>query len=119
MEGMQKECLPTTNNLKLKHVEVEDQCCFCKSSKVDDPYALFYCPQIQREWNKQLPLLQNIEDCRPIMDIAMLVREKGQESGIASFFLVASGFWYRRIKMIHNRIHIAPKSELCCFYADD
>lgn len=75
----------------------------------DIPHELFFCHTIREYWDKYLSSVKGIDNLLNFIDVALIVKEKGNIEGLATFFLMAWGFWFRRNRMVHKKIYVYPR----------
>lgn len=81
--------LPTFKNLKIKHVEVEDECLFYKNPRENLLCALVTCPTIRPWWLLYLPNIQFQH--QTFIDLALYIQQSGNHDDLAHFFSIAWG----------------------------
>lgn len=59
-------------------------------------HALFYCPSVIDYWSQQVPSLIYAIRVYSFPDLASWVRDKGCDTDLKMFFLIAWDIWYRR-----------------------
>lgn len=87
-------------------MDVEDRCCLYQERLGHLPYALSYCPTIQEHWNRHISFLIEIDKEKHRLDIELRVKEKGCMEDMANFFLIAWDIWFRRNKMVNDKISV-------------
>lgn len=81
--------LPTFQNLKKNHVDVNENCEFCQELEEDLYNALFLCPRIRDWWRNFFPTLQEFGYHKTVMEMALHLKGIGSTEYMAKFFTVA------------------------------
>lgn len=99
-----RDGLPTVQNLRLKQIDVEDKCHSCQKEGEDLLHALVMCPNIYSWWLLYNPKLQLY--LKNFSDLAFQTQQVGNLEDLARFFTMAWALWYRRNKLVHEKVEL-------------
>ena len=95
-----KDSLPTKQNLKAQHIQVDETCDQCGDHPEDILHCLWLCDEARTIWRSD-PGFQFLhrKNCRSFFDLVTVLLTEGSGYRISLFAKIASCIWQR-----HNRL---------------
>lgn len=105
-----KDGLPTLSNLQKKKIAIDSSCSFCHNHGEDIAHALFYCLEVKDWWNVFLLEMEATHNDQNFIELTKQVQEKGVDSLLTNFLMMAWGPWGRRNRMLYEEQFTTPKA---------
>ena len=99
-----RDSLPTKQNLKARHLPVEETCELCGDSQESLMHSIWLCEHAQSVWKSELCFVQYYrKGFRTFFDLLEEVLRKGSGFHVAWFSAIAWSLWQRRNRLRENQ----------------
>ncbi|XP_075654998.1 uncharacterized protein LOC142625188 [Castanea sativa] len=99
-----RDSLPTKQNLKARHLPVEETCALCGDFQETLMHSIWLCEQAQAVWKFEISFVPYYRNgFRSFFDLLEEVLRKGSGYHVALFSTIAWSLWQRRNRLRENQ----------------